>query len=48
MPLQQVEDGWRWGDAGKIYRGPNAKRKAMAQAVAIMASQRKISLKKRK
>ena len=39
MPLRRcTEDGksgWRWGERGKCYTGPDAKSKAMAQAVAI-------------
>ena len=38
MPLQRCEDGgkgWRWGDKGKCYTGPGAKKKAIKQGVAI-------------
>lgn len=36
MPLKQCGDGgWKWGDRGKCYTGPDAKRKAIAQALAI-------------
>lgn len=39
MPLKKCtangKSGWKWGDAGKCYTGPGAKRKAIAQAVAI-------------
>lgn len=29
--------GYRWGESGKIYTGPGAKTKALAQARAIYA-----------
>lgn len=39
MPLQRCqadgESGWRWGDAGKCYTGPDAKRRAAIQGYAI-------------
>ena len=39
MPLQQCQTegrtGWRWGQRGKCYTGPDAKRKAIRQGVAI-------------
>ena len=43
MPLKKCtvngKSGWKWGDAGKCYTGPDAKEKAMKQAAAIEASQ---------
>lgn len=39
MPLKRCQtdgkQGWKWGDAGKCYTGPDARQKAMAQALAI-------------
>jgi len=39
MPLKRCtidgKDGWKWGDTGKCYIGPDAKEKAIAQAIAI-------------
>ena len=39
MPLQRCtsegKSGWRWGDEGKCYTGPGAKKKALKQGVAI-------------
>ncbi len=38
MPLQRCGDGnqgWRWGQKGKCYTGPGAKKKAIKQALAI-------------
>lgn len=39
MPLKQCQiggkSGWKWGDSGKCYTGPDAKKKAIAQAIAI-------------
>jgi hypothetical protein len=32
-PIQGV--GWRWGDKGKAYFGPDAKEKAFEQGAAI-------------
>lgn len=41
MPLKrcQIEgkDGWKWGDEGKCFTGPDGKRKAIAQAIAIIS-----------
>ena len=35
MPLQRCDgDGWRWGKAGKCYKGPGAKKKAIKQGLA--------------
>lgn len=46
MPVQKVRTtrngkpvvGYRWGESGKIYTGPEAKAKAGRQAQAIYAS----------
>lgn len=39
MPLQDLGNGcYRWGDNGKKYCGPGAKKRAMQQAVAIEKS----------
>lgn len=38
MPLQRCGEGgkgWRWGDSGKCYTGPGAKKKAIKQGLAI-------------
>ena len=39
MPLKQCQidgkRGFKWGDMGKCYTGPDAKRKAIAQGLAI-------------
>tara|TARA_R100001163_G_scaffold47822_1_gene35949 strand:+ start:239 stop:523 length:285 start_codon:yes stop_codon:yes gene_type:complete len=39
MPLKKCSDnknsGWKWGDSGKCYTGPDAKKKAIRQGVAI-------------
>lgn len=39
MPIKECqingESGYKWGDAGKCYTGPDAKKQAIAQAVAI-------------
>jgi len=39
MPLMRCQlngkNGWKWGKNGKCYTGPDAKRRAMAQAIAI-------------
>lgn len=39
MPLKRCQangtDGWKWGDAGKCYTGPNARKKALAQGIAM-------------
>ena len=42
MPLKECsvdgESGWRWGDAGTCYTGPQARQRALRQAAAIRAS----------
>ena len=39
MPLKKCENnnlkGWRWGDSGKCYTGPEGKKQAIKQGVAI-------------
>ena len=39
MPLKKCSEdkqsGWKWGDQGKCYTGPEGKRKAIRQGVAI-------------
>lgn len=45
MPVHRVningKEGWQYGQTGKVYYGPVARRKAEAQAAAIHASQNK-------
>lgn len=42
MPIKQCQiggkPGWKWGDVGTCYTGPNGKRKAIAQGIAIASS----------
>ena len=52
MPLQRCTaegaSGWRWGESGKCYVGPDAKAKAIAQGVAIGEGELKMArLRKR-
>jgi len=39
MPLQRCQvdgkDGWKYGESGKCYTGPDAKQKAIAQGIAM-------------
>lgn len=39
MPLKECQinnqPGWKWGDEGKCYTGPNGKEKAIKQGIAI-------------
>lgn len=39
MPVKKCQingkSGYKWGDEGKCYTGPNAKKKAIAQGIAI-------------
>lgn len=39
MPLKKCNNdgksGWKWGDSGKCYTGPGAKKAAIKQGVAI-------------
>lgn len=39
MPVRKVGGGYRYGSAGKLYRGKGAKAKAAKQGRAIKASQ---------
>lgn len=39
MPIRKVRGGYRFGAAGKLYRGPAARAKAARQGRAIKASQ---------
>jgi hypothetical protein len=45
MPIQRCtrkgKSGYRWGKSGKCYLGRGARRKALRQARAIRASQRR-------
>lgn len=41
MPLQKIKGGYRWGSKGKIYKGKNARAKALKQGRAIAANKRK-------
>lgn len=38
MPVHKVKGGYRFGKAGKVYKGKGAKKKAEKQARAIYAS----------
>ena len=39
MPVKKVgKAGYKWGQSGKVYRGPAAKKKAMKQGVAAYAA----------
>ncbi len=50
MPVKrcQIEgkDGFKWGDSGKCYTGPEAKKKAIAQGIAIEGGDIEGKLKK--
>lgn len=39
MPLKKCTNngssGWRWGDSGKCYTGPNGKKQAIKQGIAV-------------
>lgn len=39
MPLKQCtndgKSGWKWGDSGHCYTGPNGKKQAIRQGVAV-------------
>ena len=45
MPLHRCtkngEIGWKWGSVGTCYIGPNGKKKAIEQAIAIISSNSK-------
>lgn len=42
MPIKQCQingkSGWKWGDMGTCYTGPDGKKKAIAQAIAIISA----------
>jgi hypothetical protein len=42
MPIKQCQvngkNGWKYGDEGTCYTGPEGKRKAISQAIAIISS----------
>lgn len=38
MPIHKQGSGYQWGNHGKVYRGPGAKKKAEAQAAAAHAN----------
>lgn len=38
MPVEKVKGGYRYGKEGKIYRGKDAKRKAIIQGIAIRSN----------
>lgn len=52
MPIKKCQSnskkGFKYGDSGKCYTGPNAKEMAVKQAVAIKISQGTIKVKSRK
>lgn len=36
MPIKRCgKDGWQYGDSGQCYTGPDAKKKAIKQGIAI-------------
>ena len=37
MPIHKEEGGYQWGNHGKVYHGPEAKKEAEAQAAAAHA-----------
>jgi hypothetical protein len=39
MPVKKSGSGYKWGESGKLYKGPGAKGKAARQGRAIKASQ---------
>jgi hypothetical protein len=43
MPIKRCsidgKDGWKYGDSGTCYSGPDGKRKAIAQAIAVNKGQ---------
>lgn len=42
MPVHKIkDDGYQWGNTGKIYKGKNAKKKAEKQGKAIEANRKK-------
>ena len=42
MPIKECQingkSGWKYGDKGTCYTGPNGKKKAIAQAIAIVSA----------
>lgn len=41
MPVHEVKGGYQWGNTGKVYKGKDAKKKAIKQAIAIAYSEAK-------
>jgi hypothetical protein len=41
MPVRKTGGGYKYGDSGKLYKGPGAKAKAAKQGRAIKAAQNK-------
>jgi len=41
MPVHKEKGGYQYGTTGKIYKGKDAKKKAIKQAVAIQYSEAK-------
>jgi hypothetical protein len=41
MPLRKIRGGWKFGNAGKLYKGKGAKAKAARQGRAIEWSKHK-------
>lgn len=39
MPVHKVKGGYQWGETGKVYKGRDAKKKAIKQAIAIAYSE---------
>lgn len=39
MPVHEVKGGYQWGNTGKVYKGKDAKKKAIKQAIAIAYSE---------
>ena len=36
MPLKRCgKNGWKWGNSGHCYEGPNGKKKAIKQGIAV-------------
>lgn len=52
MPVKKCtidgKPGYKWGDQGKCYTGPDAEKKAMIQGVAAIRNGAKEKLKKKK
>lgn len=45
MPVQRVKGGYRYGNSGKLYKGKDAKEKAIKQAVAIQYAEKRAGKK---